>query len=86
MTQAFFADRAADYVDDLLCPAALARLGLVEPAAAWRLVEKARRQKGRMSGEREEMALVGVITLQLLGHFYLERFGHRAPRGTASVG
>jgi asparagine synthase (glutamine-hydrolysing) len=78
MTQAFFAGRAAGYVDDLLCPAALARLGLVEPAAAGRLVEKARRQKGRMSGEREEMALVGVITLQLLGHFYLERFGHRA--------
>jgi asparagine synthase (glutamine-hydrolysing) len=31
-----------------------------------------------MSGEREEMALVGLLTLQLLMRFFLEDFASRA--------
>jgi asparagine synthase (glutamine-hydrolysing) len=77
MTQVFFGTRTADYVDELMSGEVLARLGLVEQGPTEKLVEKARRQAGRMSGEREEMALVGILTLQLLGWFFLERFSQR---------
>ncbi len=77
MTQAFFAPGPADYVDELLSPGALAAWGLADPGPAGRLVDKARRQSGRMSGEREEMALVGLLTLQLLGRFFLQGFAGR---------
>jgi len=78
MTQALFGSRPPDYVDDLLSPRSLTRFGLVECQAAEKLVDKARRQSGCMSGEREEMALVGLLTLQLLAHQYQEGFSARA--------
>lgn len=62
----FFAGTSPGYVDDLLSESALRRSGVVNVPVAGRLVEKARRLGGRMSGEREEMALVGLLTLQLL--------------------
>ena len=77
MTQVFFGSRTAEYVDELLSGEVVARLGLVEQRSTEKLVEKARRQAGRMSSEREEMALVGILTLQLLGWFFLERFSQR---------
>ncbi|MBN1491119.1 MAG: asparagine synthase (glutamine-hydrolyzing) [Phycisphaerae bacterium] len=78
MTEAFFGPAAPDYVEELLSPSALTRLGLAAPTAARKLVDKARRQNGRMSAEREEMALIGLLSLQLLGHFFLEAFGAEA--------
>ena len=78
MTRALFANSDHDYVHELLTPRYLERFGLVDPAATQRLADKARQRAGRMSGEREEMALVGVLTLQLLAHHFLERFAHRA--------
>ncbi|MEW6252166.1 MAG: asparagine synthase-related protein, partial [Planctomycetota bacterium] len=54
------------YVAELLAPAALQSSGLVDSPAAQTLVAKARARHGRMGGEREEMALVGLVTLQLL--------------------
>lgn len=78
MTQAFFGPGVPDYIAELLSPAALARWGLADPTAAGLLADKARRQAGRMSGEREEMALVGLLSLQLLAHQYLDGFAARA--------
>jgi asparagine synthase (glutamine-hydrolysing) len=72
-----------DYIGDLLSEEAIARVGLADPKATGSLVSKARRQGGRMSGEREEMALVGLITLQLLGHQYGEDLGRRVREGAA---
>ncbi len=77
-TPVLFGADLPDYVADLTSTRSLERLGLVEADTAGKLVDKALRHEGRMSGEREEMALVGLLTLQLLGHFYLERFTQRA--------
>lgn len=84
MTAALFGAEAPDYVRALLAPAALARSGLIDVAAAGRLAARAHAQNGRMAGEREEMALVGLLTLQLLDHAfrvegpqrYEERYRH----------
>jgi len=77
MTSPFFGEHSPEYVDEMLSPQALARLGLVACGPAERLIAKARRQAGHMSSEREEMALIGLLTLQLLGHFYFESFNQR---------
>lgn len=70
MTAALFGAQAPDYVRDLLTPTALARSGLVDVTAAGWLAARAHAQDGRMAGEREEMALVGLLTLQLLDHAF----------------
>jgi asparagine synthase (glutamine-hydrolysing) len=82
-TSALFRSPEPGYMADLLSEEAIARLGLADPKAAGALVSKARRQGGRMSGEREEMALVGLLTLQLLGHQYKEDLGRRVREGSA---
>lgn len=76
-TTVLFGQNAPDYVDDLLSEEALARFGAVDPGPAGKLIAKARRQGGRMGGEREEMALVALLSLQLLGHFFMREFPHR---------
>jgi len=86
MTQAFFGPDAPPYVAEMLSESALSRLGLVERKSAGLLIEKARRQAGRMVGEREEMALIGMLTLQLLGHFYLETFAGRVAEAVQRLG
>ena len=78
MTTVLFGKDVPEYVDDLLSESSLAKFGFVDSSTAVRLVEKARRQAGRMSGEREEMALVGLLTLQLLSRFFMEEFAGRA--------
>jgi len=77
MTTALFGSGAPEYVRELLSENMLTRYGLVEAAGALALVSKAHRQDGRMAGEREEMALVGILTLQMLAHAYGDTFRYR---------
>lgn len=65
-----------DLVADVLSGDECSRYGLVDPATAGRLAAKARDRGGRVS-EREQMALVGVITLQLLARAFLDDFPAR---------
>ena len=78
MTTALFDASAPDYTGDLLSAEAVACFGLLDPAAVTALSAKARASGGRMSGEREEMALVGALTLQMLAHQVLEDLPQRA--------
>ncbi len=77
MTSALFGADAPDYVHDLLAPDALARYGLADAVAVSALAGKAHRQNGVMTGEREEMALVGVLTLQMLAKSVIDELPHR---------
>lgn len=70
-TSALFGPEAPDYVHDLLSEATVIDLGLLEPKAVRLLAGRAFDRKGHMAGEREEMALVGALTLQALGRAYL---------------
>jgi len=53
-------------------PAALQRTGFANAAAVGKLMDKA--QAGAALGEREEMAVATVASLQLLNHFFVEQF------------
>ncbi|MFA7430761.1 MAG: asparagine synthase (glutamine-hydrolyzing) [Rhodospirillaceae bacterium] len=73
-----FAAGAPDWIAEVLDDGALARFGIVDPGPVRMLVAKARAQGGVMAGEREEMALVGLVTLQRLARLFLDEFPARA--------
>lgn len=68
---AFFA-QPFDYVEELLSPEAVRAAGYFDPQAVARLVQKCR--KGMRVSESEDMALVGILSTQLLHHLFVERF------------
>lgn len=85
MTTALFGANAPGYVRGLLAEDALARYGLADAGAVQALAAKAHRQGGAMAGEREEMALVGVLTLQLLARDVLDERPQREATARAAL-
>jgi len=59
-----------DYIDDLLSPSRLRDTGLFDAAAVGKLADKAR--TGRAIGARDNMALVGILSTQLLVHQFID--------------
>jgi asparagine synthase (glutamine-hydrolysing) len=84
----FFRANGEEYVGELLSPARIARDGMFDPVAVDGLVRKFR--GGRAIGVKDNMALVGILSTQLLIHHFInsgqERSAHVAdPAGTPSV-
>ncbi len=75
---AFFGPGAPEYVAELLSPAAIQRAGYFDPAGVARLAEKARRLP--VLSEMDSMALVGVLSTQLLHQAFVDDFAARAVR------
>jgi asparagine synthase (glutamine-hydrolysing) len=71
-SQSFFGPRAPEYVEELLSPAAITRAGYFEPGAVEKLVRKCRGQAA--VGFRENMALVGILSVQLLDHLFVRNW------------
>lgn len=69
---AFFGARGQDYVDDLLSSSQIRRDGLFRPDAVSRLVAKFRH--GRAISMKDEMALVGILSTQLLVDKFVNHF------------
>ena len=79
-----FAAADEPYVDELLSDAALARCGCFDPAKTSALVRKVRSTGDRTPpSEVEDMALLGILTTQLLHRQYVERFAERPVRSSA---
>jgi asparagine synthase (glutamine-hydrolysing) len=78
MTTPFFGPDSGGLAADALSPEECARYELVDAKAVGRLVDKARRAHGALAGEREQMALLGAFTLQLLARSFTDSFGSRA--------
>jgi len=66
---AFFTQHQ-DYVEALLAPEAIRAGGLFDPDAVTRLAHKCR--AGARVSEGDDMALVGVLSTQLLHHLFVE--------------
>ena len=66
---AFFAG-SLDYVETLLSPQVIQASGIFDPSAVSRLVRKCR--EGARVSEGDDMALVGVLSTQLLHHLFVE--------------
>lgn len=70
MVAPFFGPGRPEYVEALTREAAILDSGLFDPAATAALFAKARASEGRNVSEREQMAIVGLLTLQLLARAY----------------
>jgi asparagine synthase (glutamine-hydrolysing) len=70
IARALFGPAAPEFVRELLGPAALAASPLIDATAAGSLAARAWTE-GAQLGEREEMALVGLLTLQLWQRTFL---------------
>jgi asparagine synthase (glutamine-hydrolysing) len=71
--QAFIGSEAPSYVQELLEPTHLAKVGLFKPEAVKQLVEKCKRLASSSVGETDEMALVGIISTLLLHKKFVAR-------------
>jgi asparagine synthase (glutamine-hydrolysing) len=69
-----FLDPSLDYIADLLSPEGIRRYSIFDPGAVGRLLTKFR--AGKAIGARDNMALVGVVSTQVLAHQFL----HSTPR------
>ena len=63
-----------DYVDDLLSERAIRQASIFDSTKVHRLVDKCCKQQGRLLSERENMALVGILSTQLLHHKFIAHF------------
>ncbi len=70
--QSFFSPPHLPYVQELLSPEMIQKTGCFNPAAVSQLVAKT--QKGGMIGETADMALVGIISTQLVHHLFVDHF------------
>ncbi len=68
-SQCFFDRDSPDYTQDLLSPAAIARTGYFDPRSVEKLARKCR--AGGTVGFRDNMALVGILSVQLLDHSFI---------------
>ncbi len=79
--RSFFNAATPDYVGELLSPESLRRTGFFKPAAVTQLVEKI--QQGSPVSETDDMALAGILSTQLVHHYFVERFKIPPPLSSA---
>lgn len=82
---ALFGPEAQGRFDDLLTDGALAAHGLVNVPAASRLLRRVKDSGGHVGGEREEMGLVGVLTLGMLATAFGADFALRCRTARAAL-
>ncbi|MBN1872930.1 MAG: asparagine synthase (glutamine-hydrolyzing) [Anaerolineae bacterium] len=73
----FFGDSSPVYVTEVLSPESIQRAGYFHPQAVASLVKKAEGQHSL--SERENMALAGILSTQLLHYQFIENFPRYAP-------
>jgi asparagine synthase (glutamine-hydrolysing) len=75
--RSFFNAAAPEYVRELLSPQAIARVGMFKPEMVNQLVQKI--LAGRPVGESDDMALVGILSTQLLHSQFVSNFRPASP-------
>lgn len=69
----FFGNPTPAYVEELLSERALRQTGCFDVPQVVRFIEKCRRQEGGLQAERENMALVGILSIQLLDQLFIRQ-------------
>lgn len=79
--RSFFNETTPDYVRDLLAPEQIQATGLFKPAAVRQLQEKL--ERGMPLSETDDMALVGILSSQLVMHHFVTDFTMPPPLSAA---
>ncbi len=72
ISQAFLGKTHHEYVHELLSEKIIKEYGYFDSRKVNRLLKKCRQQKGILLSERENMALVGILSTQLLGFHFIK--------------
>lgn len=73
----FFTDKTDDYVNDLLSGSYLKKTGYFNGNKVGRLIAKLKKSGQAASGEVHDMALVGILSTQLIHQQFIEKFHSR---------
>lgn len=74
ISRCFFGADAPDYVMDMLSEGAIADAGIFDGKKVGRLVAKCHKNQGQLLSERENMAVVGILSTQLLHDQFIRNF------------
>jgi len=69
---AFFSGNIQDYVSELLSDETLKKYGYFDPGKTGRLINKIK--KGRAIGNKDNMALVGILSTQAWHYHFIENY------------
>jgi asparagine synthase (glutamine-hydrolysing) len=74
ISRCFFGETPLSYVDDLLTEESLRKKGYFQADRVRKLIDKIRRQDGHLLSERENMAITGILSTQLLDEMFIKDF------------
>jgi asparagine synthase (glutamine-hydrolysing) len=74
ISNCFMGSKAPAYVTELLSQEAIKQAGYFDPVKTQGLIAKCRQQEGQLVSERENMALVAILSTQLLDHQFIRHF------------
>jgi asparagine synthase (glutamine-hydrolysing) len=74
ISRCFFGEDQPEYVSEMLSADNLKRYGYFDEKKVTRLVAKCSQGKGSLLSERENMALVGILSTQLVHHQFVDDF------------
>jgi asparagine synthase (glutamine-hydrolysing) len=74
ISRCFFSDEAPAYVADLLSEGGLKESGYFDTTKVGHLIAKCRQQNGSLISERENMAVVAILSTQLLHSLFIRDF------------
>jgi asparagine synthase (glutamine-hydrolysing) len=69
----FFRNKGQSWFSDMMSEEAIRRAGIFQPGRVQKLVQKFR--ENRAAGTRDNMALVGILSTQLLAHHFVSNTG-----------
>jgi asparagine synthase (glutamine-hydrolysing) len=81
ISRCFFGKKTPSYVNELFSGKSITQAGYFENTKVQRLLSKCRHQQGKLASERENMALVGILSTQLVDHQFIRNF----PGGSIKV-
>jgi asparagine synthase (glutamine-hydrolysing) len=74
ISNCFLGEQPQEYVMELLSENVLRQAGIFDPGKVSRLMAKCQKQEGNILSERENMAIVGIISTQLLHQQFIANF------------
>ncbi|MCP4747557.1 MAG: asparagine synthase (glutamine-hydrolyzing) [Desulfobacteraceae bacterium] len=74
ISRCFLHKNAPEYVSEMLSGQAVKKAGYFDYQRIKRLVDKCRQKDGMLASERENMALVAILSTQLLDHQFIQSF------------
>jgi asparagine synthase (glutamine-hydrolysing) len=79
----FLGHDSPDYVKELLSEDQLEKAGLFDARSVSRLTQKIRTSGGRPVSARDDMAIIGVLSAQLLHHHFVRHFAEKKAEAKA---